>query len=151
MVRTYKRVFGRGNIFTFMKIWKHSLGRRYAKIFLGLIFSRHSYQNIPISHMRLQYSHGMGIFFLWKDQITSIINHFHPLQDDAKPLLFAKGIFGNIQNIFGNLIHLWNTVKNTCLKKLFSRITFSEILFSEMKIQTSYQTSPKGKPSFSFD
>ena len=55
---------------------------------------------------------------------------------------FAKGIFGNVQNSLGNSICLSNTLKNTCLGKLFPMIAFPKILFPGMKIQTSYQTSP---------
>ena len=45
-----------------------------------------------------------------------------------------KGFFENEQNILGNSIRLPNTLKNTCLRKLFLGITFPEIGFPKMKI-----------------
>ena len=67
------------------------------------------------------------------------LNPCLPLPWAVDPPPFAKGIFENVQNILGNLIHILNALKNTCLKKLFSRIVFPKILFPRVKIQTSYQ------------
>ena len=82
--------------------------------FSRLILSEDFYQNIPISHIELQQSHAMRIFFSRKKTklpLLSPTTTHRRLPLAASRVPSAKGIFENVQNIFGNSIYLPNALK----------------------------------------
>ena len=102
-----RRVFGRENVFTFSV----------------LILGQYSHQNISISHIKLQHSHRIGIFFLVKRLNYPYCHLLPPTAGRCPPPSNHCRIFGNVQNIPENSIYLSNAFKTRIWKWKFKSPT----------------------------
>ena len=96
------------------------------------IFSSHTWDdNIPI---------GWKYFSLWKDQITPIVTHDHPLPSDHRSL---PRVFLKMCKIFLRIHSVYQT-KKYIPRKFIPRDSNPKIRFPRIKIQIFYQTPSKG-------